>query len=52
MERTISVNYRVLRKNKGVLLNMFENTTVERYNIVHQYRKQERIDIEYTESIQ
>ena len=24
MERTLSVNYPVLRKNKGVLLNMFE----------------------------
>ena len=44
MERTLSVNYPVLRQNKGVLLNTFKNNTVERYNIVHQYGKQEGID--------
>ena len=45
MERTLSVNYPVQRQNKGVLLNAFENITVERYNInVHQYGKQEGID--------
>ena len=44
MERTLSVNYPV-RQNKGVLLNTFKNTTVERYNIVHHsYGKQEGID--------
>ena len=37
MERTLSVNYPVLRQNKGVLLNTIES-------IVHQYRKQEGID--------
>ena len=44
MERTLTVNNLVLRQNKGVLLNTFENTTVKRYNIVHQYGKQEGID--------
>ena len=31
MERTLSVNYPVLRQNKGVLLNMFVKTTVIRF---------------------
>ena len=44
MERTVKMKYPVLRQNKRVLLNTFENTTVERYKIVHQYGKQEGID--------
>ena len=38
MERTLSVNYPVLRQNKA------KNTTVVIYSIVHQYGKQEGID--------
>ena len=42
MERTLSVNYPVLRQNKGVLLNTFEKHHGRK--IVHQYGKQEGID--------
>ena len=38
MERTQA------RQNKRVLLNTFKSTTVERYNIVHQYGKQEGME--------
>ena len=35
MERTLSVNYLVIRQNRGVLLNTFVKTTVIRFLSVH-----------------
>ena len=43
MERTVSVNYPVLRQNKGILLNMYEKHHGRKIQHVHQYGKQEGI---------